>query len=430
MDRLKLDNLKNQNLYITFLVLLGIVLRIIYTSLDPFLNNWDERYHALVAKNMMTNPFKPMLRVDPIVPYDIHAWCYNHIWLHKQPLFLWQMAASMKIFGVSEWAMRLPSAIMEGLMVGLVFRITFLLTKNQITSIIASLMWLFSYYQLEQTSGHIGMDHNDVAFSFYILASIWAYIEYLKDFSWKWAILVGVFAGLSILNKWLTGLIIFLPWGISLLDDFMRKKYFAQLKQFCIALCCCLIIFLPWQIYILNTFPVLAKYEYAYNAKHIWEVVEKHNGSMLFYFWYFPSYFGLLTFFFLPLGFWITLKSNVFDKKIGNTLHIIFFTVLCFFSIIVKTKLPSYSYIIAPIGIIYISIAINALVLKYQFSTLSKWGLMFTFLFVLMNPVKSYINRFVKGTEQRSKKIYNTEIYKNIGQKVIKHLSTLRPLKT
>src|SRR5688572_1561849 len=102
---------------IALLVLGSFFLRLEMASLDPFLHNWDERFHALVSKNMMEDPFRPMLYKHPALPYDYTSWCCNHIWIHKQPLFLWQMAGSMKIFGVNEVALRLPSVIMGALMV-------------------------------------------------------------------------------------------------------------------------------------------------------------------------------------------------------------------------------------------------------------------------------------------------------------------------
>ncbi len=38
------------------------------------LHDWDERYHALVAKNMIEQPFKPMLYKNPVLPYDYKDW--------------------------------------------------------------------------------------------------------------------------------------------------------------------------------------------------------------------------------------------------------------------------------------------------------------------------------------------------------------------
>ena len=82
-----------------FLFLAGLILRMVTATLDPFLWTWDEQYHALVAKNMMMNPFKPVLISNPVLAYDFRNWQENHIWLHKQPLFLWQIALCFKIFG-------------------------------------------------------------------------------------------------------------------------------------------------------------------------------------------------------------------------------------------------------------------------------------------------------------------------------------------
>lgn len=118
-----------------------------------------------------------MLFKNPVVPYDLNSWCCNSVWLHKQPLFMWQMAISMKVFGVSEFSMRLPSALMGAITILLIYRIAFLLTNSKTISIIAGLLMCFSHYQLELISGQIGMDHNDMAFCFYILASFWAFTE-------------------------------------------------------------------------------------------------------------------------------------------------------------------------------------------------------------------------------------------------------------
>jgi len=43
------------------LTLSGIVIRFCVASADPYLYDWDEKFHALVAKNMGRYPFKPML---------------------------------------------------------------------------------------------------------------------------------------------------------------------------------------------------------------------------------------------------------------------------------------------------------------------------------------------------------------------------------
>ncbi len=180
---------------IFLLLLSAIALRFVMISLDSFVHPWDERYHALVAKNMITWPFKPMLISRPVLAYDPHDWAYNHIWLHKQPFFLWQMAASMKVFGVNTLALRLPSAIIGVVMVWFTYDIARHWIKIPSVAFIAAFLMTLSHYILEMTSGHYMLDHNDLTFLFYITAALWALTRYIYIYtesgSWKFQPDVG-----------------------------------------------------------------------------------------------------------------------------------------------------------------------------------------------------------------------------------------------
>jgi len=59
----------NIKIAIASLVIAGFLLRCFMIS-DPYLHEWDERYHALVAKNMIDDPFKPTLYKNPVLPFD------------------------------------------------------------------------------------------------------------------------------------------------------------------------------------------------------------------------------------------------------------------------------------------------------------------------------------------------------------------------
>ena len=80
-------------------VVLGIYLTA--ARLDPYLHPWDERFHAVVAKRMLDDPFTPRLYPDTVVAADYGEWDRAHVWLHKQPLFMWCMSLSMAVFGSS-----------------------------------------------------------------------------------------------------------------------------------------------------------------------------------------------------------------------------------------------------------------------------------------------------------------------------------------
>lgn len=144
-----------------FLVALG--LRLWAATLDPFLNDWDEVYHAVVAQNLVAHPFTPMLFTEAALPTTT-SWAEQHIWLHKPPFFLWQMACAIKLIGAHPWAVRLPSALWTALMVPAVWRIGSLL-RNERTGLVAAGLVTCSYLLQELVAGSINTDHNDAVSS-------------------------------------------------------------------------------------------------------------------------------------------------------------------------------------------------------------------------------------------------------------------------
>lgn len=77
-------------------------------SLDAGLHPWDERYHALVGKHIIDEPWSPMLYTDPLLPHDDARWTEARIWLNKPPLSLWCIGISLKVFGLHALAVRIP----------------------------------------------------------------------------------------------------------------------------------------------------------------------------------------------------------------------------------------------------------------------------------------------------------------------------------
>lgn len=355
-----MNKLKNK-LFLIIILTIGFVLRIAAILTDPFLHPWDERFHALVARNMMDNPLVPILRVNPITDnYDKFMWCCNHIWVHKQPLFMWQMALSMKVFGVSEWSMRLPSAIMGTLLIWIIYRIAILLNLKKRVALLTALLLACSNFHLQLIAGIHGMDHNDVAHGFYVLASIWALLEFQKSKKWHWIIWIGVFSGAAILNKWLTGLLVYLIWGMVLMRLILKRKTInKQILLFVSSLIVCCIVFLPWQLYIINRFPDLAAYEYEFNRRHITEALEGHEGGYLYYFTYLKDLFGAFLYYLIPIGMIISFRNKLINQSLNWGFITALFCVFLFFSIIVKTKVDTYLFFIVPLALLYISISLE-----------------------------------------------------------------------
>ncbi len=379
--------------------------------------SWDERFHALVAKNCIEFPFKPMLRANPILPVDHTAWCCNSLWLHKQPLFMWQIALSMKIFGVSTFALRLPSVIMGTLMILLVFKIAIRLTSNRNIALIAACLMCFSHFQLEQIAGAYGMDHNDVAFNFYILCSIWCLVEYLWRANWQWAALIGLFAGMAILNKWLTGLVVFAGWAICIFYIYSSTKKLEGVLHFILALIVCVIVFLPWQIFILNKYPIEANFEYKVNTQHIYSIVQGHAGSIFYYIKHLHKYFGIIPciilIFTIPRTIYKLWKQTMNNIRIHITLLSIFFIIYLFFSVIVKTKLPSYVFIVAPLGCLYIAMGLNYISSYFKIKKIILLPILLLLILDTLRP-DNIISDRKSSSIVRNNQIFNTQIYKSL----------------
>lgn len=407
---------------IFFLFMGSFTLRLAMISLDPFLHNWDERFHALVSKNMIENPFVPMLRTNPILPYDYKDWCCNHIWVHKQPLFLWQAALSMKLFGINEMAFRLPSALMGALSTYFTFSIIKFWTKNSTIAYIAGFMFSFSFFQLEMTSGRIGLEHNDIAFAFYVTASFWAFCRYLNNKKWNNAILIGLFVGAAILNKWLTGLLVFGVWALFLLFTPSERQKQKNYIHLILSIIAAIIVFLPWQIYISYSFPIESAWEYEFNRKHIFEALDGHSGSIFYHIKQIQYLYGKwLIPIFIAIGTYYTYKKH---KTILSLSFIASIIVIYTFFSVVATKMPAFTFAVSSliygilsIGIYYFSITIAS---YFKIEKLQKIFLTLLILFITsftFHPKDIAGYRNIKN-EERDKKLNNTKIFKNIEKDI------------
>lgn len=93
-----------------WLTLGGFCAFLFYFGLGAFgLVGADEPRYAQVAREMLQ-------RHDWVTP-----WLYGHPWLEKPVLYYWQAMLCYKVFGVSDWVARLPSALDASAMVLAIF---------------------------------------------------------------------------------------------------------------------------------------------------------------------------------------------------------------------------------------------------------------------------------------------------------------------
>ena len=269
-------------------------------------------------------------------------WYANYTWLHKQPLFTWQMALGMKIFGTSLQGMRSASVFMFLLLGVAVYRsITLYYPK-------AALWMMIIVYitpiLLFLVNGRQGMDHNDIAFISWIAIGFWAFVSYAKEKSLKYVLALGAACGAAMLTKWLAGSLLLFTTGLYLLlkKDFTIKSW----THLFIAGSIAALIFLPWQFYQYTNYPDLFLKEWNHNGLHLFEVVEGHSQP-----WYFHIetwYNRLRILSFLSVAFVLTyFFNNYTHRTLLLTMLLTAIAVILFYSV-ASTRIRAFTLILIP----------------------------------------------------------------------------------
>lgn len=394
-------------------------------GLDPYLHDWDERFHAVVAKNMMDYPFRPMIRLEALLPYKVDDWCCNYIWVHKQPLFLWQMALSMKVFGVNVIALRLPNVLMGTFMTYAIFRIGKIWANDWKVGYLAALLFAVGYYNMELSTGFMSLDHNDLMMGGYVTASIWALCEYTVNPAMKWVIWTGIFAGAAILTKWLTGLLIFGGWGIYLLANKELRFSLRGWLHLVAALLTCVVVFVPWQLYIRSAFPAETAASYAHNVQHIFENLGHPGDNMTHYNFMYTAYSGRWFLMLMGLGFAASWRPSV-NRRLSLAMMGMFLVTYLFFSLIVATKMPGLTFPVTAIGFVWIALGVKTIwdllpekltarfpIIQYLVFIPLSIGL----IYYSFQPLRMLRDRGPENVD-RAKQVHNTAIYKSLHEYV------------
>jgi 4-amino-4-deoxy-L-arabinose transferase len=283
-----------------FLILFcGLIMRVFMAS-DRYIHDWDERYHAVVAKHLINHPLKPMLYDNTVIHGDYKGWDATDVWLHKPTVPLWFIAASLCTFGTTEIAVRLPSLLISLLAIYL----TYLLGCNLFdkkTGLLAAFLHSINGLVLELAGGKLASDHVETFFDVFIeIAILFCVISIIKKNKYYLSFLGGVFIGLAILSKWLPALIVFPVW---LTGAVCTKKYTPEeiIKHLSLIIIGCLIIALPWFIYFLHQFPIEAGSEFRRSVFAFSGTIEGWSAPFWYYLNYVEIIFGEIVY--LPLIF-------------------------------------------------------------------------------------------------------------------------------
>ena len=380
-----------------WLVILGGLALRVFASTDMFLHVWDERYHALVAKNLMDNPLKPMLYANPILPYDYKIWTENHIWLHKQPFSLWMIAGSLKIFGVSEFAVRIPSLLFSTVGIYLMYWLGSNLMNNRV-AYISAFFFSMNGLILDLASGRGATDHVDICFLFLVLLSVVFCVHYAQKRNWVYNLLAGLTLGAAVLTKWLPALIV-LPIWLGLLLHYGKFNLKEFIVQGLILTGSAVLIFLPWQLYIHEVFPLEAPWESSLNMRHLTEVIEDRGGGPLYHLNFIRVNYGELIY--LPIIWW---GYQTFRNKKINFLRLavlVWFLIPFIFFTIAATKMQGYLLFTAPA--LFLMIADLAVYLTDVRTTKARTWLKTIVVFLFFALPTRYMIERVKPLEKRER---------------------------
>ena len=340
------------------IVFSGFALRL-FCSSNPMLHPWDERYHALVAKNIMEQPFEPKLYKYHVLDYDYRSWTANKVWLHKQPIPLWSMALSLKVFGVNEFSLRLPSVFLSTFCIYLTFCISLLLFGSDRVGLIAAFLHSINGLAIELSSGKVATDHIDTFFLFFTELSIFFVLLNAKNGKKVFMFVAGIACGAAILTKWLPALIIF---PLYLAINAKNKNKRQLLTDLIILSTTISLTALPWQIYAQWLFPLEYQWEQHFNKLHFTEGLEGNGGAW----WYFVDRIRInvneMIYIILLWFFYDALQKENKALKSENLFLLIYIAVPFLVFSIAKTKMPGYLLFTFPAYFIISGLFIERLV--------------------------------------------------------------------
>lgn len=146
--------------------------------------DWDEVNFAEIAREMIVNKNYLNVQIN-----------YLPFW-EKPPLFFWLQALSMKIFGINEFASRLPNV-----MVGITSILSLFYIGKKFISDKFAFIWGLSYFGSLLPHFYFKTGIIDPLFNLFIFLSLYFIYLYQVDYQKKQLLIGSILAGLAVLTK-------------------------------------------------------------------------------------------------------------------------------------------------------------------------------------------------------------------------------------
>ncbi len=366
--------------YLTIIILSGIVFFIPFLG-KVHLFDWDEINFAESAREMIVTGNYHRVQIN-----------FQPFW-EKPPLFFWLQAGCMKMFGINEFAARLPNAVF-----GIITLITFFIIGKKHKSPLFGFIWAISYLGTFLPHLYFKSAIIDPVFNYFIFLGI--YFMY-KDVSRTvsknnllYPCLAGLFIGLSTLTKGPVGLLVFL---ITFFVYFIltRFKNFPGIKKILLfILLFTSVCFLWFGTEVMNNGFWFLKEFLSYQADLFLKPVASHGEP--FYYHFVVVFIGCFPISIIALP--ILFKKNIDGKNDFILLmKLLFWTVMILFSI-TTTKIVHYSSLtympLAFLASVYLNKLIeeNGAMKKYLLILIVVMGFVFSFLLAAIPYVATHKN--------------------------------------
>jgi 4-amino-4-deoxy-L-arabinose transferase len=401
----------------------GLALRL-YASCDDYLHAWDERFHALVARNLMAHPLRPTLYDTPLLPYDPRDWQQSAVWLHKPPFVPWLMALAMAGLGVGEMALRLPSLVLSAASTYATYRIG-LVFGGYTVGLVAAFLHSANAFLVLLAAGWFATDHVDTALVSLVTLAVAAGVAGRpRPASFAAA---GFLSGLALLSKGLPGLLALPVVGLWHAGKAPARRLAGLLG---LALVACVALAAPWWLYTNAAFPVEAAWERDYDLRHLTEPLEGHSGSAFYHAARMPKIFGELVHLPLLFGLGRLARRPRDPRALAVTAWIVI--PYAVFSL-AASKMPAYVMVAAPAVFLVVATACAWLLDEWRGSPTRKWIVGLGLAALLGPPVRILLNDLRLFREHERQPAWAVELEqlgrRLAGQRVV-ILGSPRPIET
>jgi 4-amino-4-deoxy-L-arabinose transferase-like glycosyltransferase len=295
----------------------------------PFLGqvhlfDWDEINFAECAREMLASGNYFSVQIN-----------YQPFW-EKPPLFIWMQAGLMNIFGVNEFAARLPNAICGIITLLILFNIGKKIFNQQF-----ALWWIFVYASSFLPHFYFKSGIIDPWFNLFIFSSLYYFVLFIEYKTIRYILFSAILLGLAVLTKGPAALLIV---GLCITIYWIKNKFnpFIKIWHLFVFGICVLAIGGLWFLIlsISGNYAIIQEF-FTYQIR-LFNTQDSGHGGPFFYHWI------VLLIGCFPMSI-IALRAfgkQDDDKQLQKTfkqfMFILFWVVLILFSI-VKTKIVHYS---------------------------------------------------------------------------------------